>query len=330
MISNELKGKRIALLGGIGARPESRQQLIDDLGLESLDWVYGERNKTREYSTFIDSLYPGKYDYLFVLTKFISHKVWDMLKSVKFDLPVIRVNGSYNSEGFVKALFEQTKQDAPEESVEQAPTTVTKRLLEPARAHEGPIPTQDTVKEAPGNQDEAFIRLQEAKKKADQRIIALEIQVSKLTRHQQDHQVLTATQEFHTNVHKFLDDMPVPTWLHEADTKLVRVMAKHDIELKPPAKVKKTQNEEIMRSNLLLGKMFMEARGFLKSLNERAFRDRYGACMLCKRHIGVGCNEECPSWRLKKLSEHIEADLEIIKVETPAERKSWFKDFIGG
>ena len=59
---NPLKGKRVALIGGLGSREEVRQRLISDLELDELDWIYSEKSKTKVFEIFADAFYPGKYD----------------------------------------------------------------------------------------------------------------------------------------------------------------------------------------------------------------------------------------------------------------------------
>jgi hypothetical protein len=320
--NNPLKNKRVALLGGQGARPEAKDNLVAELELASLEWVYAEKGKTKEYTNFFDSFRPGKFDYVFVLTKFISHKVWDMLKVANLgDTTLVRINGSYNAENFVNALFEQTS-IKPELPVEQAPVQqVTWKTLEPAKAHDMPPPPVQDHGPAPElNQELIHWRNvfgaptpEKAKAKVDARIAALEARVAQLSATQRDEDLIKAAHRYHRAIEEFLQGIPVTHIVEKTGEHFVKALKRNGVDFEKPIpnwvpSDKEFQNV-VMRTNLMLGKMFSDAIGMLKTLSSEAVYDNYNACRHCKRNKSIGHHHNCPVLGLKRSIDLLEADM---------------------
>lgn len=311
METSPLKDKRIALLGGIGSRPEAKAKLIEKLGLAELEWVSSERNGTKEYEAFCSGLYPGKYDYIFVLTKFSSHTLMNKLKSSKPDnIPLVKIKGSYNSQNFLAALFEQVLQPPKELPVQEPPKPIITKTLEPAL----PDTTinnmvMDLVKET----DQEVKRWQEmfgaptpekAMAKIEIRVKALEARNRDLSQTQQDKKILNFAYDYISAMDKFIENMPTPGYVADAKDVLVKALKKHGfafekIKNKTP-KSEEDLGEMAMKTNLLFCAIFAQTRGILEIISQPSY-DRYGACEICKMHKNIGCMSNCPHTNMKTL-----------------------------
>lgn len=323
----DLKDKRIALIGGIGARGESRQKLIEELGLAELEWVYSEKGKTREFEIFFDSLRPGKYDYVFILTKFISHKVYTLLKKSNTQgTPIIKVNGSYNSESFLNALLTQTPIKVDEQPTEQVQPIVFKKFLKLDSTHElesAPITTPEPIVKS---DDEAtrwrelfkYSTPEEAFKRINAKIENLESRVAHLGANQLDTELVKAANRYHLAVAKYLSGTPKPVEIIECGQQLNKALLKHsDVLGKEAVHIvyeKNVTNESIMRSYLLLTKLFDSSYEILKIIYSRKMYDRFGACLYCRMHKSKGCSPSCHTELMKKYMDHFDTSLNAAHV----------------
>lgn len=313
-----LTGKKIALLGGMGSRGESRDALIKELGLAELNWVYSERNKVKEYRIFCESLYPGKYDYIFILTKFISHKLWEQIKKADFEgTPLIRVNGSYNAEGFLNALAEQSpvKDDKPEEVI-QAPVVI-KKLLAPAESDKSEFKPQEVIGEdgLDPNWDWQVILGAKTPHAVKARILALETQVKRLEANQQDLSLLKSAASFYNAFVEFVETYPTPSYLTHAKNNLYECLRKHNVIVKenivPRIGVSDT---ELMLSNITLGHLFTALKGMVEFFSNRIVEDKRGACIACGRHKSVGCREDCLNAFVGRTYKYIIKGLQVARM----------------
>lgn len=314
MTNNLLKGKRIALLGGIGSRGEAREALIKELELAELEWVYGEKNTVKAYSNFAENLAPNRYDYIFVLTKFINHKIWDTLKAAKIQTPMIMVNGSYNSQNFLNAFIKQTGIKPEEPEQEEAKPVVFKKVLEAAK----PDTLTPTFEESMNSYEPDELKRwralfdsdtpEQAKKKLENKFLAQESMIAKLKANQQDQNLLKRAHRFHTSVAEFLQDMPLPQELIEAGLELGSKLKKYEPQLDGDVAqfCRKTADKlNSLALNVLLLKGQEYTISISKDLSENAY-DRYGACIFCKNHKSRGCPPTCEHYHLKQLTKELE------------------------
>jgi hypothetical protein len=326
-----LKGKKIAILGGMGARGESKDALIVELGLAELRWVYSERNKVKGFAIFCESLYPGKYDYLFVLTKFINHKAWDQLKKAKeVGTPLIKINGSYNAEGFLKALEDQLGiKDHTQDEVIEAQVPIVKRILSQA------IPDMSEVKLEPlreelrpthkSNWELILVAAtpEDAKDRHDKKVMALEAEIKRLSERQQDPGLLKSAASFYDAVAEFVGGYPVPVYLAKAKDILIESFEKHKVKVnKNVMDIPGNFDRQVMVSNIVLSELMMSVKGVLQFTIEDIATDRHGGCVVCKRHKSIGCQKDCARYRLKEIYTHVSKGLKIAKgpkVEEAAE-----------
>lgn len=308
-----LMGKKIAILGGMGARGEARDALIEELGLAGLEWVYSERNKVKEFAKFCESVYPGKYDYIFLLTKFISHKVWEHIKKYNLsDIRLVRVNGSYNAEGFIRALLEQypVKEPARTDTTLEAP--VFKRLLTLAEAdNSAPVPTQ----EEPAENSETVFRAKSSEEIVlSARVQALEAQVKRLQQNQQDPALVKSATLFYKAFVDFVGDYPIPPNLEQAKIALLKFIPKHNVDgdkIMPPSANNK--DTDIMLSNIVLSELLVSTMGTIRFFTERVATDKQGACIVCRRHKSIGCLEDCLVERTMQIHKYISKGLQVAK-----------------
>jgi hypothetical protein len=307
MNTQPLSGKKIAILGGMGSRGESRDALIEELDLAELDWVYSERNKVKEYANFCESVYPGKYE---------SHKVWEQIK--KYDLAsikLVRVNGSYNAEGFIRAVLEQypVKEEARSETTLEA--LVFKRLLAPAEADNTEVKfvTQPTPPKIPseipvGRPTQEEIRLA-------QKVVALEAEVTRLRQAQQDDGLLKSAVSFYDGFASFVGGYPIPVYLKKAADEFLQNLKERDVDVKRHGGLiaARPKDEMVMMTNIVVSEMFSILRLTLQYTCEKKPTDRHGACLACGRHKSIGCRENCSYIRMREIYTHICKGLDIAK-----------------
>lgn len=328
--NNPLKDKRVALLGGIGARPEAKKKLIDELGLAELEWVYSEDNRTLNYEKFLTGLRPGKYDYIFLLVKFSSHIVVNKLKSADlFGTPLIKIHGSYNTQNFVNALFEQTDLEVVEEQEEEAPTQVIKKLLEPATPDTTERPRLVAEENLLGDDHElaewhkhfGVVSPEVAKRRVDVRISALETTIKTLKANQQDPELLDAALGYHSAVTKYLTKLPVPFYVGEANKRLEKSLKKHGLEPDGGAGITITDKQKfesmVMRTNAILSDVVLGSIKLFKSQASDWVYNPRGACFSCKRHKSMGHAPDCAQHTFKQCIELLEKDLKQAGVDIP-------------
>lgn len=315
--TNPLKGKRVAIVGGDGARPESHKKLVDELELAELEWVYSDENKTLNYDKFIAGLRPGKYDYIFFLVKFTSHIAANKLKNADlFGIPLIRVRGSYNAQNFINDLFAQTSLE-PEKPVEPAPVKVViKKVLEPAKSDDSQVNSSHS--EPAPSIEKRWAKTfgsplpEVARARIDKQIQALETRIKQLSTNQQDPHILEAAHNYYSAMSTFLDSMPVPAEVVEASNILVEVMNKHGISGTKPH-VKADEVFVLLKSNVLLSEMLTQCKSIFRKITEVTGYDRFGACTFCKSHKSRGCTPMCGRRLLEKQIEYVEGAQNIAK-----------------
>jgi hypothetical protein len=326
MSTQVLKGKRIAVLGGLGARPEAAAKLREELEVAELVWIYSERSQVKPFINFLDGVHPDKYDYIFVLTKFISHKLWDVLKKTKTALgetPIIKVPGSYNTENFIRSLFKQSFKPEEVEQVEQVlPKPVFRTFLKPEELSDpGPLPVvapkEDVQGEARWQEMFGASTPEEAKARVDKRILALEARVAKLSANQLDEGLIKAASAYHSAVVGFFNDLPVPNDVNRAEEGLIKSLQKHNVAVTKPIGGENPANADvqaaIMRTNIILSTLMDRSINLLSGIANNPLRDRFGACVSCKRHKSAGCGPDCGFSRLNGLVKTLTTSVNLVK-----------------
>lgn len=318
MTNQPLKDKRIALLGGQGQRPEAKQKLINELGLASLEWIVSHPDSPKPIENFCDGLYPGKYDYIFVLVKFSNNVIWNKLKVRKpDDIPVVKVKGSYNAQNFIAALFEQVIQKPEPEPIQEPPKTIITKTLEPAMPDTSNAPrliseeSIDTAADEVKRWQETFgaSTPEQAKKKIELREKASEARIEKLKEGKRDEKLINAAYNFHQSFEKFMEGVPLPTYLDEARMELVKLLKKNGLAIEKPKKnIPPTQDDVLdvlIRTNKMFSELFSETKNILHTLSIPKY-DKYGACAICKMNKSFGCMPNCPFENLKTLLKFFE------------------------
>jgi hypothetical protein len=327
-----LNGKKIAILGGMGVRGESRDALIIELGLAELTWIYSERNKVKEYAIFCEAIKPGKYDYIFILTKFLSHKVWEHIKKADIkDIPLIRINGSYNAEGFLRALQEQTaigEEVKPNEAIQRP--AIIKKVLTPAEADisEANIGVPQTE---PIDSNAIADKINRPKEsRLYDKITALEAKIKVLEANQQDMVLLKTATQFYNAFIDLADGFPIPADLKESKSALLGSLKVHGMNVKEASTPRAEPGEiDVMMSNIVLSKLFTSLGVTMRFFSEEKVTDRHGACIACKRHKSVGCHRDCPHYTLKELYKFVQKGTQIAKSPTIMDTAKFLVQRIG-
>lgn len=98
-------GKRAAMVGG-SCREYRRKQLQAFFGLAELDWIENERTETANGAVMTQRIKNGRYDCVFLLTRFCSHEIQNHLKPAckAAGVPFASVERGYGINAFCAAL----------------------------------------------------------------------------------------------------------------------------------------------------------------------------------------------------------------------------------
>lgn len=116
-----MRGKRVLIAGGQGAREPQRLTIEKTLQLEQLEWVHGERNKPSRLTSLADNLRPGKYDYVMLLARFLGHYSDKLTRACRTtETPVIYLPNGYGVKQVIEAIRQQILPRPVERKKEQA------------------------------------------------------------------------------------------------------------------------------------------------------------------------------------------------------------------
>lgn len=98
-------GHRAVIFGG-KPRPEHADLVRDTFGFESVDWVDAEHSP-RAYDPVIQRIRSGTYDFVFILTRFTSHRSEDLINEAKArHVSAVRVHHGYGLARLRRAIEE--------------------------------------------------------------------------------------------------------------------------------------------------------------------------------------------------------------------------------